>query len=85
LTRVCHSSALTCSRTDLTTLIAGVLTGGFMAFLRERFGGEYRLVSPRRKAGVPAIPAIQPSTVRRSDQGRTAGVSIGMPRARDIR
>jgi len=62
-----------------------VLTGGFMAFLRKRLRGEYRRAPLRRKAGFPAGRAIQPSLVRSGGQGRTAGDSIGMPLARDIR
>jgi len=56
-----------------------------MAFLRERLRGEYRSGTLRRKTGLAAAPAIQPSPERSGGQGRTAGASMGMPRARDIR
>jgi hypothetical protein len=49
------------------------------------FCGEYRPGPLRRKAGLPVVLAIQPSPVRSGGQGRTAGDSIGMPRARDIK
>jgi hypothetical protein len=55
-----------------------------MAFLLG-FCGEYRPGLPRRKASRMAVPAIQPSPVRSGGQGRTAGDSIGMPFARDIK
>jgi hypothetical protein len=55
-----------------------------MAFLLT-FGGEYRRGWLRRKAGLAAVRAIQPSPVRSGGQGRTAGDSSGKPFARDIR